>query len=65
MESEIVNIGVNAVIIEIDKYQTGSGGIPTIEYKDGDSAANCESDTWHTYVTSFESTGFVKIKVSN
>jgi len=64
MESEVVNIGANTVKITLDKYGAGSGPAATVEYKDGDSEANCEADTWNSYTVPFVSTGYVKIKVA-
>jgi len=65
MESEVVSVNAQEVQILIDNYDTGSGGPVTIEYKDGDSEENCLSDSWNSYVESFVSSGYIKIKVSN
>jgi len=64
MESEVVNIGTQLVKITLNKYGAGSGPAATVEYKDGNSMANCESDSWNSYTVPFVSTGYVKIKVT-
>jgi len=65
MVSEMVHLGVGEAVIFIDKYDTGSGPAPTIEYKVGDSEENCAADDWNTYTGAFQSTGYVQIRVSN
>jgi len=62
-ESEIVNIGVGEVTISLNQYQSGVGEAVTVKYKDGDSEANCEADTWNIYSAPFTSEGFVKVRV--
>ena len=64
-ESEVVYMGAETVEILIDKYQTGSGDFPTIQYKDGSSKANCLADSWNNYTEPFVSTGYVQIRVEN
>jgi len=65
MQSYPVHIGTGTVSIEYDKYDTGSGVPPTVEYKDGDSVVNCEADSWNTYSVPFVSSGYVQIRVTN
>lgn len=65
MISEMVELGAGNATITIDKYDTGSGPAPTIEYKNGDSEANCDADSWNVYSGEFTSLGFVRIRVSN
>lgn len=62
VESEVVNVGAGSTTITLDDYATGSGS-PTVKYKDGDTEANCEADTWNTYSTPFTSQGFVKVRL--
>jgi hypothetical protein len=61
-EFRMVNVGTIEIEILYDNYQSGSGPAPTIKYKDGDSEANCNADTWNTYSVPFTSAGYVKIR---
>lgn len=63
MESETWNIGSGDVRIRLNVYATGDNA--TIYYKQGDSEANCEADTWHAYSSPFACSGWVKVKVEN
>jgi len=65
-ESETWKFGVGIAKIIMDKYPGGAGGpIPTIKYKTGNSKANCEADSWHTYNGhSFNSLGWIKVRIS-
>jgi hypothetical protein len=63
-ESETWNLGAGNATILIDSYQSGSGPAPTIEYKTGDSKANCDADTWHAYSGGFTSKGWIKVRLS-
>lgn len=60
--SETWNIGFGRVKITLDKYLPGFG-TPTVYYKSGDTQVNCEADTWHPYVGSFVTQGWVKIRI--
>lgn len=62
VESEVVNVGIGTALITLDEYQSGEGA-PIVKYKDGDSEANCEADTWNTYTVPFVSQGYVKIRL--
>lgn len=62
-ESEVVNVGANEIEIIVDNYQSGSGPAPVVKYKDGDSEANCEADSWNTYSAPFTSSGYIKVRV--
>jgi hypothetical protein len=62
-ESEIINIGTGQIDIIIDEYQSGSGDSPVIKYKNGNSEANCNADSWNTYSAPFNSLGYIKIRV--
>ena len=64
MISETWNLGVGTAAIRKDIYDTGSGPDPTIEYKTGSDALDCEADTWHAYIDTFTSEGYVKIRLS-
>jgi hypothetical protein len=63
-ESVVWQVGVGTAEINLNTY-SGIAVVPTIEYKTGNSIANCEADTWTTYSGgSFESSGWAKIRVS-
>jgi hypothetical protein len=64
MESPTYNIGSGTVRLRSNVYATGSG-TPTVQYKQGDSEANCNADTWHDYSVPFTCAGWVKVKVSS
>jgi len=63
-ESETWEIGAGRIKITIDKYGTGSGTV-VVKYKDGNSLANCEADSWHNYTGSYVSSGWVKVRIEN
>lgn len=64
-EYETRYVGAGEMVIAIDKYQTGSGPIPTIEYKTGATRVACEADSWNVYNgTSFTCTGWAKVRMS-
>jgi len=65
-ESETWKFGIGIAKIIMDKYPGGIGGdAPIIEYKTGNSEANCEADNWHIFNGhSFNSLGWIKVKVS-
>jgi hypothetical protein len=66
MESPARYLGALTAYIAIDKYQTGSGPLPTIQYKTGATRVACEADSWNAYNgTSFECAGWAKIKVTH
>ena len=59
------NLGVVGATIKIDKYQSGSGNAPIVQYKTGATEAACELDTWHVYNgVSFSCLGWVKVKLT-
>jgi hypothetical protein len=63
MISETWDIGFGRVKITIDKYAAGFGA-PVVQYKSGNSKANCEADIWRDYIGSFVQDGWVKVKVN-
>lgn len=64
-ESETWQLGAGEAKITIDKYGGLGTGNAVIEYKTGDTEANCDADNWHVYNgTSFTCAGWAKIKVS-
>lgn len=64
MESETFNYGVGRVKITLDKYAVGFGAVDVL-YKNGNSQANCEADSWHSYIGSFVCTGWVKVRLDD
>jgi hypothetical protein len=64
LESETWNLGSGQAQITLDKYGTGSGPTPTIEYKTGSTKAICEGQGWTEYTGAFTSDGWVKIRLS-
>jgi hypothetical protein len=57
-------LGTMTAIIKIDKYQTGSGPAPTIQYRTAASGAGITSATWFTYNgVSFTSLGWIQIRL--
>jgi len=60
--SETWHIGPGRIKITLDKYGSGSGA-PTVYYKQGNSSANCDSDSWHLYSGSFVNLGWVKVRI--
>lgn len=62
-ESDPWHLGVLAASIKIDKYQTGSGPAPIIQYKTGATEGACIADTWNVYNgVWFACLGWVKVK---
>ena len=61
LESEVVAVS-GTIAFTRDKYTAGSGSI-TSKYKTGTTEANCLADSWHTFTTSFTSTGYIQIRI--
>jgi len=62
--SDTVYVGPFTGMIYIDKYDTGEGPAPKIEYKTGETENICDAFAWHEYDgSSFESLGWVKLKL--
>jgi hypothetical protein len=64
MESYTRHIGEGYLQILIDKYGVLGEGSPLVEYKDGDTSASCDADSWNVYSGPFYSQGWVKVRVS-
>lgn len=64
MESPAWNIGAGTVRLRKNVYDTGKG-TPIIEYKQGSTESNCNTDSWHTYSTPFTCEGWIKVAVSS
>ena len=58
----MVAIGAVEISIETGKYIATEGSI-NILYKDGDSEANCDLDSWNAYSGSFTSAGYVRVRL--
>lgn len=58
----MVQIGNVEIKMETGKYNTTEGTV-NILYKDGDSEANCDADSWHAYSSTFVSSGYVRIRL--
>jgi hypothetical protein len=56
------NFGVGLLVFDLTKYEA-PGGTITKKYKNGDTEANCNADTWHDYTVPFNCTGWVKLRV--
>jgi hypothetical protein len=63
MESEMVDIGAGEEVQLIDGKYDATVGSLIIKYKDGDTEANCDADTWNTYSATFISDGYVRCRV--
>jgi hypothetical protein len=59
---DIDTSGTPVVIIQKDKYQSGSGTI-TVKYKTAATQGGLTSESWSTYTVPFESSGWVKVRV--
>jgi hypothetical protein len=63
MESEMTNLGtVNLEILD-GKYDATEGEGLILSYKDGNSAENCDLDTWHPYSEVFVGFGYNRIRI--
>ena len=61
-EFETWCFGIGQCEIDRDKYVSGLGNV-TIKYKNGDTQANCEADSWNLYIEPFSCTGWIKIRI--
>jgi len=58
------NLGPMEAIIRVDKYNTGSGPVPIIQYKTATTAVGLIAASWNTYNgTSFTSLGWIKLRI--
>ena len=60
-----VQTGAVEIKIVYDKYQAGSGGPVTIEYRTGVNKEACEAADWDTYTGHFTSLNWVQMKMRN
>ena len=63
-ELETWCLGIGTCEIDRDKYFNGAGNV-TILYKEGDTQANCEADSWKEYIKPFYCSGWIKIRLEN
>jgi len=56
--------GTMKATIEIDHYGSGSGPAETLHYKTGVTKEACEAAGWTAYSGQFNSTGWVKIRIT-
>lgn len=62
MESEVVNTGIiNTELLQND--YDGSGDNVVLKYRHGDTEENCLGASWTIYTISFESLGYVQIRL--
>jgi hypothetical protein len=59
---DIDTSGTPVVIVQKDKYQSGSGTI-TAKYKTAATQAGLSGEGWTTYTVPFTSSGWVKVRV--
>jgi len=63
MQSPTWFLGVGEGAILLNKYVAGSA--LTVDYKTGNTEANCNADTWNSYNgTSFTCLGWVKVRIT-
>lgn len=63
MISEVVATGAVNVVIQYNVYQAGDD--INLDYRHGDSVANCEAAAWQDYGGAFESLGFLQVRVTS
>ena len=62
--SEDWYLGAMEAVIKVDKYQTGSGPAPVIQYKTATTGAGLVAASWVTYNgVSFTSLGWIKLRI--
>ena len=61
MISEVVYTGVEDIIILYNVYAAGDA--IDLDYRHGNSVANCEAAAWNDYVGAFESLGYVQVRI--
>ena len=64
MVGEVVNTGAYTVTLLQNNYDP-TGDDVTMEYRHGDSSAACQAAGWNAYVASFESLGYVQIRMTS
>jgi len=67
MESEMTNLGIVDINFETGKYDAtvDAEADLVLYYKDGDSAANCDLDSWNVYSVPFTSSGYNRFRVEH
>ena len=63
LESEVVDSGVGTRTIALNNYNSGDTCV--IKYRTGASVSACQAASWSTYSGSFESTGYVQVRIEN
>ena len=65
MDSEMTNLGTIEISFESGKYDATVDPDTKLQlqYKDGDSAANCDLDDWNNYTAAFTSSGYNRFRV--
>jgi len=63
MISEVVHTGAANVLIDYNVYAAGDN--INLDYRHGDSPANCEAAAWNDYAAPFESLGYVQVRVTS
>jgi len=64
MISEVVNTGAS-VTVTLLQNEYLAGDDVNLDYRHGDSEANCEAAGWNDYVAPFESLGYVQVRVTS
>lgn len=65
-ESEPWYLGSMIAVVRIDKYQTGSGPAPVIQYKTASTAAGLAAESWTLYDgVSFLSLGWIQLRLTH
>lgn len=63
MVSEMVETFVK--VVELDQNHYDAGDNVTIQYRNGNTPANCDIDSWHTYSVPFLSLGYVRVRIES
>jgi len=61
MISEVVHTGVDDVIILYNVYAAGDA--IDLDYRHGDTPANCEAAAWNDYAGAFTSLGYLQVRI--
>jgi hypothetical protein len=63
MVSEVVRTGVENVVIQYNVYAAGDD--IDLDYRTGNSVANCEAAGWQDYAGAFTSDGYIQIRITS